>query len=89
MSTKTTVTELIHEITQHGYDVMFSADFDGMVTVTYSQPTRTHRDYIRHEHLSYPGGSMEELNKKVIQSLGHFLEEAKAGKPQKDGLAKD
>lgn len=84
------VTELLHTITQRGYQVSFQDDFEGMLTVTYQESyTPGKKDpYIRHEHVSYPGGSMKELEKALVRSLGLFVEEIKNGdKPKKDGLA--
>ena len=76
---------LIHEISQKGYCVNFSPDFNGMLTITYIEDGG---DYIRHEHVSYPGSTESELKVAVNTSLINFLEELKLGPPKKDGLAK-
>ena len=76
--------KLIHDITQSGHAVEFEDDFEGMVTINYKTELG---EYIRHEHLSFPGGSMERLEAAVIKSLERFLNEAKAGEPKRDGLA--
>lgn len=83
------ITALLHEITQRGYEVYFNSDFEGMITITYKKEVAPDKEgYIRHEHLSYPGGSMKELDNKVLQSLSQFIEETDNGKkPKKDGLA--
>lgn len=82
------VTKLIYEISQYGYEVKFNSDLDGMLTVTYGKeksPEKQHESYIRHEHISYPKGSMEELDKSLQKSLTEFLNEVKTGKePRKD-----
>lgn len=85
-----TIIGLIHDITQLDYKVSFSDDFQGMVSVTFykSSDPSTKGGYIRHEHLSYPGGSMKELEASVINCLNDFYLEAKnGGTPKKDGLA--
>lgn len=74
------VTKLLHDLTQSGYEVQITDDFNGMLTVTYLKTLSEGRKYIRHEHLSYPDSKMSELNQKLIQSLGDLLEEIKAGK---------
>lgn len=83
------ITSLLHEISQRGYEVIFNSDFEGMITITYKKEVAPGKEgYIRHEHLSYPGGSMKELENKLKASLSVFIEETEGGKdPQKDGLA--
>jgi hypothetical protein len=76
--------KLISDITQHGYCVNFSPDFEGMVEVTYSIEGG---EYIRHEHCCYPGSSIAELQISVMESLQRFLDEVRVGAPIKDGLA--
>lgn len=76
---------LIHEISQRGFQVTFSPDFNGMLTITYQEEGG---EYIRHEHVSYPGSTDKELQTAVNGSLINFLEEIKKGPPKKDGLAK-
>ena len=76
--------KLIHDITQLGYKVIFQDDFEGMIEVTYQD---SEDSYIRHEHLSYPGGSIDKLAAALEKSLTLFLDEIKKGKPKKDNLA--
>lgn len=77
---------LIHDITQYGYKVNFSPDFSGMITITYIKDGIKGDEYIRHEHVSYPGSTEKELLVAVNKSLIKFLEEAKTGQVKKDGL---
>jgi hypothetical protein len=76
--------KLIHDITQSGYLVEFEDDFSGMITINYKTDSG---EYIRHEHISFPGGTMDQLESSVIKSLEHFLNETKIGEPKRDGLA--
>ncbi len=79
---------LLHDITQLGYEVRFGSDFNGMISITYYEDDFDGMYYIRHEHLSFPGGNMIRLEKDMSESLSNFLEEVKVGKPEKDGLPK-
>lgn len=61
----------LHEITQAGYNVEFSGDFQGMITITYSGEGL---DWRHHEHIGYPDQPREELEKGIINSLNSFRE---------------
>lgn len=76
--------KVLSDITNKGYCVQFAPDFEGMVEITYSIEGG---EYIRHEHCSYPGSSISELNDAVLLSLNRFLNEITNGEPIKDGLA--
>ena len=80
-----TATQLLHDLTQLGYEVTFNSDFKGMLTITYKEE---HGDYIRHQHLSYPDGPMAKLDNALRSSLENFIDEVKEGRVQRDGLAK-
>jgi hypothetical protein len=77
--------KLLHDITQLGYSVYFDSDFEGMITITFKEEHT--QKYIRHEHVSFPGSSDEHLTNSVDKCLTYFLNEAREGSPQKDGLA--
>lgn len=64
------IAEILHGITQKEYSVTFSNDFAGMITISYSED---HGDFNEHEHINYPGGSMKDLEKKIVNSLADFL----------------
>jgi hypothetical protein len=79
------ITKLLHDITQAGYRVVINDFFEGMITITFYEELSD--EYIRHEHLSYPGGSMEDLDLKLKGSLEQFQKEIKEANVRRDGLA--
>lgn len=85
------IPELLYLISQEGYEVNFSGDFSGMITITYSETDRLNfpDGYVRHEHVGTPGDSVKVLEKKMLQSVASFYEEVQNnGLPRKDGLAR-
>lgn len=66
---------LIHDITQLGYYVQFCDDFEGMVRLEFTEEYSN--EFYQHYHLGIPGGSMDKLEKEVIESLSEFLKEKK------------
>lgn len=66
---------LLHDISQLGYAVEFSDDFEGMLTITYKGEGL---DWRHHEHIGYPRCERELLTEQVIRSLDNFLKEKKA-----------
>ena len=77
--------KLLHDITQSGYEVQFSDDFEYGVSITF---TTMGGEYIRHEHINAFNKSFETLESRVNESLNGFLIElAEDGEPRKDGLA--
>jgi hypothetical protein len=62
--------ELIHKITQAGYEIKFNEDFDGMVRIDYFKEFDS--DFYEHEHVGYPGQSREKLKLGIEKSLENF-----------------
>lgn len=80
--------KLLHDITQQGYLVHFSDDFDGMITMTVlHEQFKAPAKYIRHSHLGFPDCKPEKLESDVNAELQELLDEIKSGNVQKDGLA--
>lgn len=81
--------ELLHDITQQGFRIEFSDDFEGMITLTVNEDAYPgyKGGYIRHEHLGFPECERIFLQNKVEESLEGLLTEIKSGSVQKDGLA--
>lgn len=84
-----TLIELLHDITQQGFRLEFSDDFDGMITLTVTEDGGPgyKGGYIRHSHLGFPGCLRSRLEGDVILELSELLSEIKSGSVQKDGLA--
>lgn len=84
-----TLIELLHNITQQGFRLEFSDDFDGMITLTVTEDGGPgyKGGYIRHCHLGFPGCARARLEGDVILELSELLSEIKSGNVQKDGLA--
>lgn len=64
------ITKLLHDITQAGFEIRFTDDFKGMMTISYIGEGL---DWKNHEHLNYPDGSIEELENKLEDSLKRFI----------------
>ncbi len=81
--------ELLHDITQQGFRIEFSDDFEGMITITvYEDSGPNYKGgYIRHEHLGFPQCERSRLQSDIESSLERLLVEIKLGQIQRDGLA--
>lgn len=64
--------DLIHTITQKGYTVAFSDDFEGMITVTFGG---MNMDWRHHQHLGIPGGDKAFLAQEIFRCVKEFKEE--------------
>jgi hypothetical protein len=69
------IVELIHDITQNGYEVKFCSDFQGMVRIDYTK--EWDNTFYHHEHRGYPSGISNQLEKEIIASLSTFLDNIK------------
>lgn len=69
------IVNLIHDITQLGYQVQFCGDFEGMIRIEYREEYSD--SYYHHEHRGCPGRTMNQLEKEIIASLSTFLDNAK------------
>ena len=66
------IVEQIHAITPAGYEVKFCKDFDGMVRLEF---TKEHdENFYEHDHLGFPGGPREKLEKQIMAALKDFRE---------------
>lgn len=68
------ITKLLHKITQLGYEVQFCGDFEGMIRIEFRK--EFDEDFYEHEHLSFPSGTMLQLNEKIQGALYEFYEKA-------------
>jgi hypothetical protein len=55
------IVELIHDITQSGYNVQFCSDFENMVRIEYTEEYSDKFYY--HEHRGNPDGTRNQLEK--------------------------
>lgn len=67
------IVELIHSITQEGYNVKFASDFEGMVRIDLTQ--EWNNEFYEHEHVGVPGQERKHLEKGIINALARFLYE--------------
>lgn len=67
------IVNLIHDITQLGYEVKFCSDFTDMTRLEFTEEFNV--DFYEHRHLGYPNGGTDKLEKAIISTLAGFLEE--------------
>jgi hypothetical protein len=67
------IVDLIHDITQLGYEVKFCQDFSGMIRLEFTEELDD--SFYEHGHLGYPGCERLRLEKDIIESLDRFLEQ--------------
>jgi hypothetical protein len=79
------ITQLIHDIIQHGYGVVFDDDFEGMLQVTFTDPNGK---YVRHTHVGFPGATMAHLNSELEKFLALIVYKLETdGELEADSLA--
>jgi hypothetical protein len=64
--------ELIHKITQFGFEVKFNEDFEGMIRLEFYKEFDS--NFYEHEHIGYPGQSREKLKTGIENSLKKFAD---------------
>ena len=69
------IVDLLHDISQLGYEVRFCGDFRGMIRIEYTEEFDA--DFYEHAHLGFPDCERAKLEKDIISSLTGFLEQHK------------
>lgn len=72
------IVDLLHDITQLGYEVKFASDFEGMIRAEFYE--EHYEDFYEHQHLGFPGCERIRLEKDIIECLSNFLEKYKEKK---------
>lgn len=67
------IVELLHSITQEGYEVKFASDFEGMIRIDFTEEYAP--DFYHHDHVGCPGQERKLLEKGIINTLARFLYE--------------
>ena len=69
------IVDLIHDITQMGYEVHFCSDFENMVRLEFTEEYND--EFYMHAHLGCPGTERIVLEKAIIEELSYFKEKYK------------
>lgn len=74
MNNNLRIVQLLHDITQMGYQVQFCGDFQGMIRLEFRK--EHDENFYSHFHLGSPEGTGNQLEKQIIQKLATFWDNA-------------